>query len=546
MIFFLLAMVVVCSLGLAQIYSSDKLLVLRKYILSGLWLVIFVTTMLICSNLAHIGLIFNPQASDYSFWQTIDSQYINIFLANWFYLAVFIGVYLFVTRKLHVNPLWFLVALFILIIYMYYPGIPSADGIDTSYNQYLAHSYTDFQPPLFTIWWNIFHVKSAAFIMNSLFYYAGLMYISYFLYKKGLRWQNDLLVLFSLNPLLFTQMAIVWKDISFTGFLIDCVALYLAITVAKNKNLRGILWGIYFGIIFLAIGFRLNGIITILPFILIGVYKLLDGYKLLKLKRVILSGVIGLILSALFVWANVLIAYRIFDAKPTNVQTAVMLSNMVAMECISNHSYQIDIKYFQPTTEDSRQVFCDQVVNYYNNDAYFANWSGTGVMLAPWENANPRIVKNQWIAALVDHPLIFSLYRAEYFTNVLFFNYWYPTGTLSETPDVFSRIATYQHLDMKMELPIFMIAGTIAVVFICLYYQIYGLSLVILISSILQLFSLYFLIPNHSARYFFWDYIAVVLALGLIALDRKKDKGDGINNGQRLPVKPIKKLKTRK
>jgi hypothetical protein len=54
------------------------------------------------------------------------------------------------------------------------------------------------------------------------------------------------------------------------------------------------------------------------------------------------------------------------------------------------------------------------------------------------------------------------------------------------------------------------------------------------------------LIPNHSARYFFWDYIAVVLALGLIALDRKKDKGDGINNGQRLPVKPIKKLKARK
>jgi hypothetical protein len=134
--------------------------------------------MLICSNLAHVGLIFNSQSADYDFWQTIDGQYMNIFLTNWFYIAIVISIYLFLTRKLYIQPLWFLVALFALVLYMYYPGIPSADGIDTSYNQYLTHSYTDFQPPLFTIWWNIFHVKSAAFIINSLFYYGGLIYAS--------------------------------------------------------------------------------------------------------------------------------------------------------------------------------------------------------------------------------------------------------------------------------------------------------------------------------------------------------------------------------
>jgi len=305
---------------------------------------------------------------------------------------------------------------------------------------------------------------------------------------------------------MFTQLAIVWKDISFTGFLIDCVALYLAISTVKSKNFRGILWGIYFGITFLAIGFRFNGAVAILPFILVGIYKLLADCKFLKLKRIIFSGIIGLTVTALFIWANFLIAYRVFDAKPTNVQGSVMLSNMISMECFSNHEYKIETKYFLPASEDSREIFCNRVINYYNNDAFFANWSGSGVMLnQATSDSEYKEVKSQWTSALIDHPITFLLYRAEYFTNVLFYNYWYPTGTLSETPDLFSRIANYQHLDMKMELPIFMIAGTISLVFLCLYYQIFGLSLVILISSILQLLSLYFLIPNHSARYFFWD-----------------------------------------
>lgn len=524
MIFLLIAITIISSLLLANLYfiSSGKMILANKIICSGLWVIIAVCTFLICSNLAHIGLIFNPQAPDISFMQTIDSQYANIFFTNWFYIAVIAGIYLLLSRKLRIAPPLFLLALFVFVVYLYYPGIPSADGIDTSYSQYLAHSYTDFQPPLFTLWWNIFHVKSAAFIMNSLFYYSGLIYISYFLYKKGLRWQNDLLVLFSLNPLLFTQLAIIWKDVSFTGFLIDCVALYLAILTANNKYLRNGLWIIYFVVVFLATGFRLNGAVAIFPFVLMAIYKLLENYKFSKWKRVIFSGGIGFLITALFIWANFFIVYRVFDAKPTNVQAGQMLSNMAGMECFSNHSYQIDVNYFQPATEDSRQIFCDQVVNYYNNDAYFANWSGTGVMLAPWEHFDPVVVKKQWISALVNHPLIFLGYRNEFFSNVLFYNYWYPTGTLTETPDILSKIAYYQHLDMKMELPLFMIAGTISLLFLCLYYRIYGLSLIILVSSILQLLSLYLLIPNHSARYFFWDYIAVVLAMGLLLMDRKK------------------------
>lgn len=496
--------------------SNQKIILL-------LWLLIFVATVLICSNLARVGLVFNPQAPDYDFMQTIDSNYIGLFIVDLVYIVIGILVYFFVTRKLKVAPLWFLVALLLLVVYMYYPGIPSADGIDTSYTQYLAHSYTDFQPPLFTIWWNIFHVKSAAFIMNSLLYYGGLIYISYFLQQNKKHWQNDVLVLFCLNPLLFTQLAIIWKDISFTGFLIDAVAIHLAISQLKNKKLILGLWFIYFSVLFLAIGFRFNGAIAVLPLMFFGVYKILETcFSKSRVLKVLYSGLISLGITCIFFAVNWFIAYHVFDAKPTRVQGGQMLSNIASVECISDHQYQIAAKYFSPPTDDSRYVFCNQVINYYNNDAFFFNWSGTGVMLT-WDqtDAGYRELKQEWQNVLIEHPLFFMQYRAEYFINVLFFNYWYPTGTLTSSPDWLSQIAAHQHADMKIELALFLIAGTISMLFLCIYFQIYGLSFIIILSSLLQLLSLYLLIPNHSARYFFWDYIAVILAMVLLTFDRK-------------------------
>lgn len=526
MLFLLVLVVIASSSALAYLYFSQVQAVAFKvkaltYIL---WLIMFIAAMLICANLAQVGLVFNSHAPDYEFMQTIDGSYISLFITNWLCILCCIAAYWVITRKLKVAPLWFLLALLVIVIYMYYPGIPSADGVDTSYSQFLAHSYTDFQPPLFTLWWNIFQVKSAAFVMNSLFYYGGLIYISYFLRKNAKHWQNDLLVLFCLNPLLFTQLAIIWKDISFTGFLIDCVALYLFIPSLINKKLKIVAWVAYFVFLFLAIGFRFNGAIAVLPFMYIGVYKILSPVlsKLRQSLKICYVGIISMLLISSFIVVNLLIVYKVFDAKATNVQGSVMLANMASIECISNHEYKIDTNYFIPPVDDSRNVFCDQVINYYNNDAQFANWSGTGVMLN-WSgtDAGYKTVKQQWVAALINYPMTFMLYRAEYFTNVLFFNYWYPTGTLTEAPDLFSRIANYQHADMKVELALFLIAGTVALLFLCVYFKIYGLSLVILISSILQLLSLYLLIPNHSARYFFWDYLAVVLAMAFLTIDRQ-------------------------
>ena len=529
MLFLLILIAVVASSALIYLYfNRASVLELKlKIVLYSLWLVIFIVTMLVCSNLAHIGLVFNSHAPDYDFMQTVDSDYISLFITNWLYILVGIGIYFTITRKLKIAPLWFLVVLFMLVVYLYYPGIPSADGIDTSYSQFLAQSYTDFQPPLFTLWWHIFRIKSAAFIMNSLFYYGGLIYISYFLRKNGKHWQNDLLVLFCLNPLMFTQLAIIWKDISFTGFLIDCVALYLAIPSILNRKIKILAWAAYFLCLFLAIGFRFNGAIAVLPFMLIGVYKALLPviYQQRWQLKALSVSLISLGVISCFVMVNLFIVYKVFDAKATNVQGAVMLSNMASIECMSNHEYKINVNYFTPPVDDSRNIFCDQVINYYNNDAQFANWSGTGVMLN-WSGTDEdyKEIKQQWISALVDYPMTYLLYRAEYFTNVMFFSYWYPTGTLTETPDLMSKIATSQHADMKIELALFLIAGTIAGLFACVYFKIYGLSLVILISSILQLLSLYFLIPNHSARYFFWDYIAVVLALAFLTLEKPSVK----------------------
>jgi hypothetical protein len=528
MLVFLIITVSLSSIALAYLYFMrlTGFKFKQKIMVFALWLIIFSATMFICANLSYIGIIFNPQAAEIDFMQTIQIDYLQLFIFDLVIMAVIVGVYFLITRKFNLAPLWVLVALVGLVIYLYYPGIPSADGIDTSYQQFLTKHYTDFQPPLFTLWWQIFQVKSAAFIMNSIMYYSGLIYISYFLRKSGRQWQNDLLVLFCLNPLLFTQLAIVWKDISFTGCLIDCVAIYLAITKSHHKTFIIGAWVVYFALLFLAMGLRFNGVISVFPFILWGVAQILSGCLSQNrwLRYFGLTG-ISLVIMAVFGVSNYLITYKVFAAEPTNLKGGVMLANLAAMECISQHEYRIDTKYFSPAQEDSHEIFCDRVINYYNNDAYVANWSGTGVVLN-WHHTEENFVqlKAQWISALLHYPLTYFIYRAQYFSNVLFFNYWYPTGTLTPSPDFLSAVAMHQHLDMKIILPVFLIAGTSALLFLCIYFQIYGLSWVILSSNLLQLINLFILIPNHSARYFFWDYLAVVLALILLKLPQKPNR----------------------
>jgi hypothetical protein len=531
MFFVILVVNLISAIIISYLYfipTKNYLWVSKKLIINMLWILIFILTGLICSNLAKLGLVFNPHAPELDFSQTISAAYLGqIFFADFIYVGIGVSIYYLFTRNLKISPTWILVGFFFIMMFIYYPGLFVSDA-DGQYQQFLNHSYTTIQPPLYTIWWNIFHFESAAYLMNEILYYGGLIYISYVLSRAGKRWQNDLLVLFSLNPLLFTQLTIIWKDVSFTGLLIDCVAIYIFIKSLKNKKIIIGLWFIYFLLLFLAIGFRLNGVFAAYPLIVIGIYKLYY-FKSKPQIKVLFTLLLGIIVSLVFIGINNIITNKIFVAKNVYYESYSMISDMAYIECESNYKFKIDQDIFIYHGNDVHDILCDKVINYYNDDALFGNWSGNPVILATAQTESQYDkIKTIWKYAIIHYPFDYLSYRSKFLTNDIFFEYWYPTGDLTTTQRLFKEVAMYQHYDMKFILPIFLVSATFACLFLCIYFQIYGLSFIVLSSSILQMFGYLFLIPAHPARYFYWDYIAAVLAIALLSFDFKSP--DKINN----------------
>lgn len=526
--FLCLLTIIICSTFIGILYFKPQSFtkVSNKYALTFLWLVVFICTGLLCSNRVSIGLVFNQHAPNTPFGDTINFQYLGqVFITNWIYIGIVIGIYYFITRKLKINPTILLVFLFILNIISYYPGTFLSDA-PGSYAQFQKHQYTDFQPPFFTIWWKIFHFYGATFVVNMIMYYGGLIYISYYFIVTKRKWQNDLLVLFSFNPILFTQLDIVWHDISFAGSLIDCVAIYLAITLSKNTLITKLLWCIYAICIFLAVGFRLNGVVAAFPFICLGLFHFLKA-KNIKYSLVI-SLLIGVVISAITLGIHQFITYHVYDAKKLSMQNIIMISDMSYIECETNHEFLLDDAYFVYTGIDKREKLCNEAINYFNSDGFYANWGGGGVPIVTSDLHEKgyefdQLLKNRWKSAILSHPIAYLDYRMKFFVNVLFYNYWYPTDNTSYLKDTLFKMANIQHFDMKIELSIFLISSTFVILFLSLYFGIYNLAFCILASNILQLISWYFLIPVHPARYFFWDWIAMILSICLFTVGSKKN-----------------------
>ncbi len=514
-------------LGILYYRPHSGLAFNRKIIICGLWSTILLCTALVCTNRATLGLVFNVHAPDVDFMQTINPDYIILLITNFIYFLIIYGIYFFLRKKLGLIQPVFLALFLVATILIYYPGISSADGTN-SYQQFQSHLYSDWQPPIFTIWWNIFHIEGATFLMNVISYYLGLIAISVFLYKKGKNWQNDILVLFSLNPLLFTQLAIIWKDIGYTAFLVDCIAIYLYLPLVKNGRTKVILWSIYFICLFLATGFRINGVLAALPLVYAAVNQMPLLARINQKRQAILgvklaTGLISLAVIAIFIILNNFITYKVFDAKKLYAPEFVMVSDMAYIECSTNHEYTLDSRYFTSTDPSARNVLCEQSVNEYNFDPLYNDWGSIpAVLKLTGTEEGYQFSKEEWLHALANYPGTYMVYRARFLTNDIFFPYWYPTNTGSPFADKLAAIAQYQHFDMKFILALFMIDATITTLVLCLGFANYGIAFIIISSCIAQLIGWYFFIPAHAARYFLWNYIGALLSLALIGLDKKE------------------------
>jgi|GEM_PF-3306441 len=543
MFVFLLVVIGICSGVLAYYYALNNHKSKANTIVWICWGIIYCSVMLCSNYLASVGLPFSQAADNIDFFQTLNSGYIGHYLQITIIVAILLGIYLFVMKMIKLPAYWIIILIGIYSIIMYYPGIPQ-DDTNTLYSYFLTKEYSDFQAPLYTLSWHIFGFYGAAFLTTLISYYAGLTVISYHLHKNNKKWQNHLLIMFSLNPIFFSYFNIVLKDTLFVGLLVDCVAISLVITEVTNKTLRLVMYIVSLIFIFVIIGIRYNGISTVIPFVWLILALLMKEFFPVN-RKFWLPGILTLIILIIFTQLNIFIAYKVFNAKKTYVPIQVMLNDMANIECRTGHEFMIPSELFadKAKVEDLREAMCTpQVMNEYNYEPLFiANWNNLGnpailVYDFTLDSANLKAIydvsKQSWYKAIANYPITYLVYRARFFSNDFFGQYYMPAyapvlfgkwpagvekpedGLRLKNQQFLAEIASIQRYDMRYLLSLFVIAANIALL---VYYirnkQYFSLSGLVWLSNILTLVGLFIVVGEHPARYFLWNYVATLLSI---------------------------------
>lgn len=412
----------------------------------------------------------------------------------------------------------------------YFPGVPQ-DDTNALYQYFTSGNYSDWQPPIYTLWWHIFHVRSAEFIINTVVYYSGIIYISYILGRANKKWQNDLLIIFSFYPLYFTQLIISLKDIPYTGFLVLSICALMLLQKTRNVLQTILLWMLFVVSIFLAVGFKYNGIFAVFPMLLYASYFLLCKFsinkvnnKFSKLYLPSISFVMSLVLSSLILVVQNIITFDVFNAKHSYSSMLVMYNDMVNIECSSGDEVVPDRVFVSP---DRRGIMCNPFfINYRNYEPLtIANWSGAqnpAILIYDGENTSEDFyneVKASWIKAVLSHPYDYMKYRGAFLYNIMFNQWWWtPLDTSINNNSIkvnLAKVAVDERHDFATINGMFLLYGTLMAICYVIYARGNKFAIIILMSSLLQLISLYLVLGVPAARFFLWNYLAIILTISM-------------------------------
>lgn len=501
-----------------------------------IWLLIYLIVTLICCYISKVGLPFGNQNIDINFWSLLSDDYTYNFVQTTIIIAI-IAVIIYITIKYSKIPTpFFIVLLGILSIIIYYPGIPQADTNDL-YNFYLTNNYTDWQPPLYTIWWHIYHNYSAAFLANTLSYYGGITFISWYLHKNNKTWQNYLLLLFCANPIFYSQLNIVLKDTLFIGLLTDLIAIYLLLKNSHSLKNKILLLTIATAFSFIAIGIRYNAILGVIPIYALIIWESLTNKN--NTHKVIITTVATLIINFIMVQANLLIAYNVFQAKKVYSPTLVIYNDLINIECSTNHEFQTPAELFNKKypSDQIRSNMCNEAfINYFNYDPIFIeNWNNMGNPAIFDYNQSLEyfnLAKSSWKSAITSYPLEYLAYRLRFISNDFFAQYYMPTSLTSalqswptnvekQNPDSIisqlqtqiAQIANSQKTDMAKAISIFTLCSIFAMLGFFIIGKGSALSKAIFLSNVASLLGLYLVLGEHAARFFLWNSISSIFMI---------------------------------
>lgn len=446
--------------------------------------------------------------------------------------GMIIAIYLLIRKFSRVPQYYFLILIMLVSLLFYFPGV-SQDDTNWLYQNFIIGTYNDWQPPLYTVWWHIFRFRPAAFVINLLVYYSGVIYLSKILYDKKLHWQNDLLVIFSLYPLFATQLVIILKDVQYTGFIVLSIVMLIILGNSKfwwQKIISSIAIVIS---AFFIIGIKYNGLFAVSPIVLYGIYLWMSEYFGLRLKRYVIYIVTGagtFSILLILVMANNFISYHVFAAKHSRSSLLVMYNDLVNIQCQTGEQI-IPEKLF--TSPDSQDIMCDNFfINFINYEPQtVANWSGANnPTLFDYDfNDNKMtdgeygVIRQLWLSTVITHPRAYIEYRMKYFINIIFHQWWW-TPIQPDVTDSFQQkmasIVVEERQNFKELNGLFIILGNLLILGISIRRK-SKLSLVVICSSWLQLLSLFLLLGVPAARFFLWNYLAVIIG-GVLLYDPTK------------------------
>ena len=253
-------------------------------------------------------------------------------------------------------PLVFFIIYFILQIVLHYSGIFSYDS-NASWSQFNLKEYNDWHPPILTIWWQIFHVKSAFYIIHYLILCICLCVLSILLYKSDYVFHAWILMIYFSQPLIFGLKSTVWKDIA----MIDGLLVIIALSVLMNRNkLVGSIKILYLILLLLMIYYcltvRANGVFAVIPILFYIVLKNLN------IKNLIIRCSVVVLIVVITYLINVFITYRVFDAQHLYPQSNIILNDLAHIECATDHRYKIPDMFFLSKNID-RQNLCQIISN---------------------------------------------------------------------------------------------------------------------------------------------------------------------------------------
>ena len=466
-----------------------------------------------------------------------------------FYYSIFISIYFLSTRKFKIQAYFFLIALFVFSLLVYFPGVHQ-DDTNALYQYFVTNEYSDWQPPIYTIWWHIFHVRSAEFVINTIIYYSGIIYLSYMLHQQQKRWQNDLLIIFSFYPIYFTQLVICLKDVPYTGFLTLSICALILLQPKHTTLKRLMLWLLFSLSIFFAVGFRYNAIFAILPMLFyVGCLftnkcSTTYGITLNKILKYCCAAIFAIAITFLLTAIHSFITFDIFHAKHSHSPIIVMYNDLANIECASGDVIIPDTSFIAP---DRRNIMCNQFfINYYNYEPlYTDNWSGMQnpaifIYNDDLSDAYYNNVKSLWVHSIISYPEIYLTYRVKFFSNLVFSQWWWTPleqGAKNNSLQTsLAKLAVEERKSFAIFNGLFLILGTLFALIYVLIKRGNKFSIIIILSSVFQLAGLFMLQGVPAARFFLWDYLAIILS---IALACNKDNAIAVVNN----LKPQKKGK---